>query len=825
MVIMRSFFVILSTALICLSCETVTVSQDGLEKYIPRKTAAIITTTDVNSLISSLQNNELITKHSATALYASILNQKKLLSPIAPKGEALFCFTKIGRDDYDVSLITRLHAGLFKGDSIAIKKASLENQKIKSFATGSYYLVYDEVLIASSSKLLLENIIREGVSQRETDPLLSRAFATASTSATATLFLRGGESATLYNDIFPAASLNPLKDTFSWIAADVDLSQNDIRLNGVVLVQDSTELRLNLLKKTTPFPNRISEITPLSATEASAITYQNWSDFKNSKADFLKMDSAKLSIDGSELFDTFTEVGLITLPQGSCIVGVSAAVSATQEVLIDSDKVREYREVPIFSYGGSESAFAKAYHPILHLPIARFYTQLDEFFIFAEKQDDLEAIIANYQNKAVLAQSDIFKNTASQLSDASSLLVIQNLQAGSYKNELSEQGQKVLKDVSLEGYQYAATQLIQEDDYLLYNAIILKNEDITVANGVTQVANVKLNATISTPPQLVENHRTNGKDVVVQDVNNTLYLISTTGKVLWQKDLDGQILGAVQQVDLYRNGRLQLAFTTKTSFYIIDRNGNDVAPYPLSFTDTITQPLAIFDYDKNRKYRFVIVQHDEVLMYNSAAQPVKGFTFTKAPTPIVLPPTHLRLDNKDYILIAENSGKLNILSRTGESRIEVTKRIDFGEVPIFKNGNSFQTYDINGNTVVINTSGKVSESLSDYSSDSKIGLDGFTVAGIRENELVLGKTKIKIPFGTYTKPRLTSLRSKRYVVMTNTEANEVTVYDGNGKALPNFPVYGISRADIGYLERNKNLGFVTQGDTNSILIYRIKENK
>lgn len=817
---MRSLLLLLITTLLLSSCETSSVSQDTLEKFVPRKAAVVITTDNVKGLLSSIQNNEFITKHAATALYTSVIKQKDLLDPLDPEGETLFCFTKLGRDDYDLSLITRVHENLFKGDSSLIKEARLNEKEIKTLGEASHYLIYNEVLIASTSRLLLENIIREDAGLREADPLFSKAYASASASATATLFLRGSEGASLYNDIFPTTKNNPLKDAFSWIAADVDLSQNDIRLNGVVLVQDSTELRLNLLKKTTPLPNRISEITPLSATEIATITYQNWEDFKVSKADFLQMDSAKLSVDGSELFGTFTEIGLITLPKGKAIATVSADVTMSQNALINNDKIREYRKVPIYNYE-KVSAFAKAFEPLLNLPPVKVYTQLDDFFIFAEKQEYLETIIANYQNKATLAQSQIFKNTASQLSDASSFLSIKNLESSSYQNEVSEVGKKILKDITLEGYQYAATQLIQEDNYLLYNTVLLKNEETSVANGVIQVANVKLSAAIMTEPQLVKNHRTNGRDIVVQDINNTLYLISNSGKVLWQKDLDGKILGPIQQVDLYRNGRLQLAFTTGNSFYILDRNGKEVAPYPLSFNDEITQPLAIFDYDKNRKYRFVIVQNDEILMYNSAAKPVNGFTFTKAQSPAVFAPTHVRMDNKDYILIAENSGKLNILSRTGQSRITVDKRIDFGDVPIFKNGNSFQTFDINGNKITINTSGKLSETISDYSSDSKIDAEGYTVAGIRENELVIGKKRIKIPFGTYIKPRVITVGNKKYTAITNTEANEVTLYNSNGKALPNFPVYGISRADVGYLEQNKNLGFVIQGDTNSILIYRI----
>lgn len=817
---MRYFHLLAIALFLITSCETSSISLDSLEKFVPRKAAVIINTSDVKGFISALQNNEFVTQYATTALYTAVLKQNTLLKNINPKNETLFCFTKLGRDAYDVSLITRLHEDLFKGDSTLIREASLKDKEIRSLDKASHYLVYDEVFIASSSRLLLENILREESGERETDPLFNKAYSSASSRATATLLLRGREGASLYNDIFPDADTNPLDNTFSWLAADVDLSQNDLRFNGVVLAQDSTELGLNLLKHTSPVPNRIYEVTPLLAEDVAAITYQNWENFKNSKADFLKMDVAKLSIDGSELFATFSEIGKITLPKGSAIAAVSVEVSMTQSALSRTKKIKDFRKVSLYTFDKA-SAFTKAFDPLLLLPSVKMYAQLDDFFIFANSIENLETIIANYQNKATLSQSQIFKNTTSQLSSASSYIAIKNLQSNGSSNGISKNVKKVLKNSNQDGYHYAATQLIQEDSYLLCNTVILKNEETLVSNGVAQVANVKLNAAIKSPPQFVKNHRTDGLDIVVQDINNTLYLISNTGKVVWQKDLDGGILGSIQQVDLYRNGRLQLAFTTETSLYILDRNGKDVTPYPLTFKDNITQPLAIFDYDKNRKYRFVIVQDDEILMYNSAAKPVKGFTFTKAPSRIVLPPSHIRLDNKDYLLFAENSGKLNILSRTGKPRIIVDKQIDFGNVSIFKNGASFQSYNVNGNKITINTSGALNESVSDYASDSKIVVQGYTAAGIRENELVVGKKKIKIPFGSYTEPRLKIIGNKQYTAITNTEANEVSIYDSNGRLLPHFPVYGISRADIGYLENNKRLGFVTQGDANSVLIYRI----
>ena len=403
------------------------------------------------------------------------------------------------------------------------------------------------------------------------------------------------------------------------------------------------------------------------------------------------------------------------------------------------------------------------------------------------------------------------------MSSASSLLHIELLHQGRYKQWRGEKAAKL----SLEGYPYLTTQLIQERDFLHFNLVLNKNEKPDAQGAVSQIANVKLNNDILMAPQLVKNHRSKGMDVVVQDINNTLYLISNSGKVLWQKDLDSPILGEMQQVDLYRNGRLQLAFNTEKTFYILDRNGKEVKPFPMTFKDPITQPLAVFDYENNRNYRFLIVQNDALFMYDKNAKPVNGFVFKKAGSSIIQPPQHLRISNKDYILVTENNGKLNILSRTGKSRIDVKETIAFGDTPILNSGKAFIIYNVNGDKISIETNGKLLENATTIGSDAAIIQSGSTLVSLRENDLQINGKAVALPFGMYTYPSITSIKNKRYIAVTNSETSEAYIFDGDGKLLDNFPVYGISTPDIALLERNKGLGFVTQGDASSILIYKI----
>lgn len=815
---MRLLLLLVALFLVTIGCETAKTQKSSLTQYIPRKAALIIKVTDIDDLRSAIANNDFLQELTPTSPYQALQEQYKQFSDIKLTDETLFCFTQLGQNNFELSIITEMSGSLLKGDSLLLKENAAQKGVIKSLNTSIHYIVHNTTFIASTSRILLENVVREDAAARE-DALFDRAYETASTSSTATIFVKGTEGKELYKRLFPRAEANLLEESFSWLAADVDLDHNDVRLNGVALVQDSIGLRLSLLKNTNPVPNRIASITPLSAHRVEAISYDEWEQYKNNKANHLKIDPSKYKIALEDVFSTIDELGIIHLPKGKVIVAFSTDVLSTTQALA-GNTAGSFRKVPLYTFTEG-TAFTKAYAPLLTFPPVKKYAVVEDFFLFGENQEVLETVIANYQNNATLEKSSLYQNTSTQLSSASSYLNITNLSDDHYKTLTDTKEQKNLKNVALEGYHYAATQLIQEREYLLYNTVVLKNDEAASGGGIAQIANIKLNADIQMPPQLVRNHRTNGMDIITQDITNTLYLISNVGKVIWQKELDGPIIGEVQQVDLYRNGRLQLAFTTPSSFYILDRTGKEVAPYPLSFKDRITQPLAIFDYDANNNYRFVIVQDTEVLMYDKKAKPVTGFTFTKAGSSILFPPAHVRISNKDYIVIAALNGDLHILNRTGKTRIPVTKPINFGNTPVFKNGNTFETYTVNGEKISINSGGILKQSISSFDSNAKIAITPKLVVGQQENTLIINGKKKEIAFGSYTRPVINNTGKATYISLTNIASSEVFIYDSKGDLLPNFPVYGISRPSVGFLERNKSLGFVTQGDAKSILIYKI----
>jgi hypothetical protein len=136
------------------------------------------------------------------------------------------------------------------------------------------------------------------------------------------------------------------------------------------------------------------------------------------------------------------------------------------------------------------------------------------------------------------------------------------------------------------------------------------SSDVPVAAGTQTSWESLLDTAISFKPQLVQNHSTGETDIFVQDMANNAYLLNNVGRILWKVNLPEPIIGPVYQIDIYRNGKLQMLFNTKNRLYVIDRLGNFVDNFPITLKSPAVGGLALFDYDNNKQYRIMIACED-----------------------------------------------------------------------------------------------------------------------------------------------------------------------------------------------------------------------
>jgi len=366
------------------------------------------------------------------------------------------------------------------------------------------------------------------------------------------------------------------------------------------------------------------------------------------------------------------------------------------------------------------------------------------------------------------------------------------------------------------------SQFIADDGFFHALFFIKSNKKQVAKNTVSNVFELQFENDLASSPQFVINHNNGKKEVLVQDQDNVLYLISNRGKIIWKKQLNGAIQGKVAQVDLFKNGKLQIAFTTNNQFLILDRNGKEVAPFSMKFEGGNLNPLAVFDYDNKRKYRFVVTQNKKIFMYNNEGKIVKGFKYITAEASILSKPRHFRIEKKDYLTFQLDYSTLKITNRVGKDRVSVKDKFSFSENPItiYQNKFSFTTTD--GVLNQIDTKGKISRTNLNLLKDHGMDATSRTLAIMNDNVLRIRDKKVNLDLGVYTQPTIFYLNDKIYVSVTDIQNQKIFLFDSQAEPIPNFPIYGSSAIDMADIDNDKKPELVFKDQANSIKVVKIQ---
>lgn len=795
------------------SCSNQDINHSKLFYFIPENTSVLVITSNIESLKSSIANNDFLESISNTNAYKNVNKRLKDLSLFKPNSQVLICFEKDSLGSLQYSVITKYNKALFDKDSLkSYKEEKLQFKKntiIKSVLNNQtfYSAIIDSTFFSSSSKSLVENAFE----YTNTNTELEKIYSTTDDSKSISIIIKNDDH--FIQSFFPNKIL-PLKSFSTYTAIDTEITQDKIFFNGITQANDSTESFINVFKNTIPQENQIQMVTPSNSNGFLSFTFGNYKNFRSNIIKYTHVDSLKTQ---TTLFDNIIEVGVIFDSENQAIVLNSIDVISTEDALISEQTIIEnFRQVDIFNFSQPE-LFKSTFSPLITFNQPSKYCVLDNFFIFAQDIELLKTIISNYQNKTTLSEQPYYTDISEQLSDASSLLIVLNPEL--LKGVLN---QNFAQDsiFSIDKYKVSALQFVYDHHFAHVNGIIKKPKIKASLNSISEELNIKLDADLLNNPQLVINHLNKQKEIVVQDIKNKLYLISNTGKILWKKQLDGAVLGNIEQVDIYKNGRLQLAFVTPHKLYIIDRNGNDVSPFPGNFNDAITLPLSVFDYEKNKDYRFLVTQGKNILMYDTQLKTVNGFNFNSANSTLISQPQHFRIGSKDYIAF-KTQDKIYFLDRTGNIRINPKTISNFSQEAIYVYNNKFITTNTDGNLITIDTKGNSASQNLKLSERHYIDASSKSLVTFSDNKLTIKGKTIELDFGVYTAPKLFYLQDKIYVTITDLQSQKVYLFDSNAKLLPNFPVYSNSPIALDNIDGDRDLEFVTKGENNSVILYKI----
>lgn len=188
--------------------------------------------------------------------------------------------------------------------------------------------------------------------------------------------------------------------------------------------------------------------------------------------------------------------------------------------------------------------------------------------------------------------------------------------------------------------------------------------------GFEVVKNTGFNNELRGKPFSVRNHINRNREILIQDVSNKVHLIGKSGKILWSRGIGTPIVSEVQQIDIYKNGKLQYLFATARKIYLLDRKGRIVKNYPIVLPANVEiDHLSVLDYDKSKKYRILLSDKSgNLYMYDKKGKILTGWTPRKRrfASRLASPAMHIRTGGRDCILAMQANGMVNLIKRNSQ---------------------------------------------------------------------------------------------------------------------------------------------------------------
>ncbi|MFT3886465.1 MAG: PQQ-binding-like beta-propeller repeat protein [Flavobacteriales bacterium] len=349
---------------------------------------------------------------------------------------------------------------------------------------------------------------------------------------------------------------------------------------------------------------------------------------------------------------------------------------------------------------------------------------------------------------------------------------------------------------------------------------------------------VTLGAPVEAGPFLLTDHLSRTLLVLAQDSDHRISLIGCTGKVLWQRELDGPILGEVRQVDRFKNGKLQMLFNTAGRVYLIDRNGKDVTGFPVVPANDAAAPLSVFDYDGNKDYRVLVPLIDGRLAnYDMNGKVVQGWAFPDLGEPAVVPVEHLRIKTKDYLVAVGSDGHIAVIDRKGEARytpqlvlkglsgfLGMRTAMEIGECRLLwaDSAGAVLSGTLDGTVNTLSAAATGLPAVFDVDGDGRddvlrVRSDSLLVIGAKGPILakVLAAPALGPPFPVHEPGRATMVG----LVMPSIQ--QVVAYDGSGRLRAGLPLKGATVFRIGDLNLDDRPELVTATDDGHVVAYTL----
>ena len=709
-----------------------------------------------------------------------------------------------------------------------------------------FYSKHRGLLIVSQEKILIEDAIR----QLKTPTNLSTVSAfndllnSVNKKEDYNLYLNTKYFDRVSNALFK--NNTNLATQAEWMQWDVDLSKNGILFSGISLSHDSLAQELSFYQSNKGHKTIATSVLPKNTALFTTKSFENFKQFqrkqKNSNLIQHKQNSYTKSLLGltedlklrfdSWIDDEITWFLIKTSTELSegIIIHTSDEEEIEHFISQKSDSLINYRDETIYSWNElkylSTICYSKTKEDL------KYAILLNEQLILSYDLPLLKSIINDFKAEITISKSIDYKKCMEKLNANSNLFIyLQNPFALELATEyLNPNLVEFFKTyaTAIEPFKALAIQFDAAGENCYSNAYMHFSKQ--KINQTRALWTTQLEAPILSEISLVKNHYNQQWEIAVQDQDYNLYLISTKGEILWKRKLEDAIIGTIEQIDVFKNKKLQLLFNTSNKLFLIDRKGRDVKSFPITLKHKTELALALFDYQKQRNYRILLSCGKHQYMFDQNGKRINGWKLTKTKSKVTQTAQHFVVASKDYILLPEENGTLNILNRKGETRIKVKDKIDFSNNKL---------HIIQGKTlaesriVTIDKNGVQQNILFDGSIDNGIQFEfdhEIYYSFELDHHVMIESESIKVSGSNMnlrysfnhnltSKPVLHSFKNQIYMCVTDFKNEETFLFREPNELIKGFPIYGKTRGILKDLNLDQHLNLIVGSESGLIYNY------
>jgi hypothetical protein len=668
--------------------------------------------------------------------------------------------------------------------------------------------------------------------------------------------------------------LEELSELATWGELDLDIKDDAIIMNGMTLASEEKAEFLGMFARQSPVKMELHEMMPSGISYFMHMGISNPAEFRSRMEAFLvgRGQWAEVKARGEELeklygFNPLEELigimddelawfaieGETSHPDEEVLILETRSKSETVEVVMGW--LKQYLQVNAFDMNSYRSVYKldnQTSFNIYRIPefydkglfpgrlFNKYFTVFENSLIFGPSVDVLSRVL--YQNvlHKTFVSDPVYKEMSDYFSNRSNITVfLRPFPYLEYRRDLLN-GETLDRMDAMEVFLRRIPGIVVQyssEDNLMYHSVSLKYTAQIKEKALT-VWESLLDTAVIIKPALVINHNTQEKEIFVQDASHKIYLINSTGRILWEQTLEGPIMSKIAQVDFFKNGKLQYLFNTADKLHLIDRNGNYLNRYPVALRSPASAPMALFDYDNNRNYRIFIAGQDrKIYVYDIETNLVTGWKFGKTESAVTRAPQHFRISDKDYIVFTDKN-RSYFLDRSGKQRIKPKQRVVFSpgnpfslDMNIMEEKPRWVSTDTAGSVVCVYLDGTVSTLLEqDATADHFFMMQDMDMDGVPDflfaagDELNVLNQNGKRLFSYRVRDRISEMpdiykfsASDIKIGITDRSRNRIYLINADGSLYEGFPLEGSTRFSIGYFAGSDSRFDLIVGSSNNFL--------